>query len=139
LLIEQPFTPNLLAKIEAAPWPYFPVDLLPVMVALATRCEGAIQFWNKIYEGGFAWLPELVKFGAHAVVSDPHRVIVFGNRPMRPAVVESPYIIRAAVALFMLAASIPGHSVVKNADPIKRAHPFFVENLRKLGAEVDWA
>ncbi len=138
LEIESPLTPNLLAKIEAAPWPYFPVDLLPVMVALATRCEGAIQFWNKVYEGGFAWLPELVKFGAHAVISDPHRVIVFGNRPLRPAVVESPYIIRAAVALFMLAASIPGESLVKNADPIRRAHPFFVENLRKLGADVEW-
>jgi UDP-N-acetylglucosamine 1-carboxyvinyltransferase len=80
----------------------------------------------------------LVKFGAHVVVNDPHRVIVFGNRPLRPAVVEAPYIIRAAVALFLVAASIPGRSVVKNADIIKRAHPHFVENLRRLGAEVEW-
>jgi UDP-N-acetylglucosamine 1-carboxyvinyltransferase len=28
--------------------------------------------------------------------------------------------------------------VVKNADTIKRAHPKFVENLRSLGAEVEW-
>jgi 2-polyprenyl-6-methoxyphenol hydroxylase-like FAD-dependent oxidoreductase len=32
----------------------------------------------------------------------------------------------------------PGRSVVKNADTIKRAHPKFVENLRALGAEVEW-
>ncbi len=138
LRTQQPYTSNLLPKIEAAPWPYFPVDLLPPMVALATRAEGVMHFWNKVYEGGFAWLPELVKFGAHAVVSDPHRVIVFGQRPMRPAEVEAPYIIRAAVALYMTAASIEGRSIVKNADPIRRAHPHFAENLRKLGAEIEW-
>ncbi len=138
LQIEAPYTRNLLPKIEAAPWPYFPVDLLPCMIALAVRAQGAIQFWNKVYEGGFTWIPELSKFGAHVVVSDPHRVIVFGDRPLRPTTVDAPYIIRAAVALYMIAASIPGRSIVKNADTIKRAHPNFVENLRSLGADVEW-
>ncbi len=136
--IQQPFTSNLLPKIEAAPWPYFPVDLLPLMIALATKADGVMQFWNKVYEGGFSWLPELTKFGAHAVMSDPHRIIVFGNRPMRPASVEPPYIIRAAVALYMMAASIEGNSVVRKADPIRRAHPYFAENLCKLGADIEW-
>ena len=138
LAVEPPFTANLLQKIEAAPWPYFPVDLLPCMIALAVRAEGAVMFWNKVYEGGFTWMSELSKFGAHVVVSDPHRITVFGAKPLRPAVVEAPYIIRAAVALYMVAASIPGKSVVKNADTIKRAHPNFVENLRSLGAQVEW-
>ena len=138
LVIEAPYTINLLPKIEAAPWPYFPVDLLPCMIALSVRAKGAIQFWNKVYEGGFTWMPELSKFGAHVVVSDPHRIIVFGDRPLRSAIVDAPYIIRAAVALYMVAASIPGRSVVKNADTIMRAHPNFVENLRSLGAEVEW-
>jgi UDP-N-acetylglucosamine 1-carboxyvinyltransferase len=138
LVIETPFTTNLLPKIEAAPWPYFPVDLLPCMIALAVRAKGAMLFWNKVYEGGFTWMPELSKFGAHVVVSDPHRIIVFGDRPLRPAVVDAPYIIRAAVGLYMIAASIPGRSVVKNADTNRRAHPNFVENLQSLGAEVEW-
>lgn len=138
LVVEEPFTTNLLPKIEAAPWPYFPVDLLPCMIALAVKAEGAVMFWNKVYEGGFTWMSELSKFGAHVVVSDPHRITVFGAKPLRPTVVEAPYIIRAAVALYMVAASIPGKSVVKNADTIKRAHPNFVENLRSIGADVEW-
>ncbi len=138
LEVKAPYTTNLLPKIEAAPWPYFPVDLLPIMVALSVQARGAMMFWNKVYEGGFSWLPELTKFGAHVVVSDPHRVIVFGHKPLRPAAVEAPYIIRAAIALFMVAASIPGNSRVKNADPIRRAHPFFVENLQRIGADVSW-
>jgi UDP-N-acetylglucosamine 1-carboxyvinyltransferase len=138
LAVEPTFTPNLLQKIEAAPWPYFSVDLLPLMIALSTRAEGTIHFWNKVYENGFSWMPELAKFGAHVVVGDPHRIVVFGNRPLRPAVVDSPYVIRAAVALTMVAASIPGRSVVRNAEIIKRAHPRFVENLRSLGASLEW-
>ena len=137
-VVETPFTTNMLPKIEAAPWPYFSVDLLPLLIALSTRCEGTIHFWNKVYENGFSWMPELAKFGAHILVSDPHRIVVFGNRPLRPAVVDSPYVIRAAVALTMVAASIPGRSVVRNAEIIKRAHPRFVENLRSLGAELEW-
>ncbi len=138
LQITEPFTSNLLTKIEAAPWPYFSVDLLPLMIALSTRAEGTIHFWNKVYENGFSWIPELAKFGAHAVVSDPHRIVIFGNKPLHPATVDSPYVIRAAVALTMVAASIPGRSVVRNAEIIKRAHPRFVENLRSLGAELEW-
>jgi UDP-N-acetylglucosamine 1-carboxyvinyltransferase len=137
-IIETPYTANLLPKIEAAPWPYFSVDLLPLLIALSVRCEGVIHFWNKVYENGFSWMPELAKFGAHILVSDPHRIVVFGNRPLRPAVVDSPYVIRAAVALTMVAASIPGRSVVRNSEIIKRAHPRFVENLRTLGADLAW-
>jgi UDP-N-acetylglucosamine 1-carboxyvinyltransferase len=72
------------------------------------------------------------------VACDPHRVITYGGRPLSPATVESPYIIRAAIALLMIAASIPGRSVIANADPIRRAHPRFAENLVSLGADVAW-
>ena len=60
------------------------------------------------------------------------------GRPLRPAVVDSPYIIRVAIALLMVAASIPGRSVIRHAAPIRRAHPRFVENLCSLGAQVAW-
>ena len=47
-------------------------------------------------------------------------------------------IVSVAIALFMVAASIPGRSEIRNATPIRRAHPHFVENLRSLGARVEW-
>jgi len=63
MIIKNPYTTNMLPKIEASPWPYFPVDLLPLMMALSVKSKGQIMFWNKMYEGGFLWVPELVKFG----------------------------------------------------------------------------
>jgi UDP-N-acetylglucosamine 1-carboxyvinyltransferase len=138
LKIKEPYTRNLLQKLEAAPWPYFPADLMPLMIALAVKSDGNMMFWNKLYEGGFFWIPEMIKFGAHIVMCDPHRVIVFGDKPLRAASVDAPNIIRATVALLMVALTIKGESVIKNADSIKRAHPNFIENLNKLGADLEW-
>jgi UDP-N-acetylglucosamine 1-carboxyvinyltransferase len=138
LKIVQPYTKNLLQKLEAAPWPYFPADLMPLMIALATRSEGSIMFWNKLYEGGFFWIPEMIKFGAHIVMCDPHRIIVYGNKPLKATQVEAPNIIRATVALMMVALTTEGQSTIRNADSIKRAHPNFVENLNSLGADLEW-
>jgi len=138
LRVREPFTRNILQKVEAAPWPYLPVDLLPIFVALGVRAEGNMMYWNKVYDGALGWTSELSKFGAHAFLSDPHRVITFGGKKLTPAEVESPYIIRVAIALLMVAASIPGRSVILNANPIRRAHPRFAENLRSLGATVEW-
>ena len=138
LKILNPYTKNLLQKLEAAPWPYFPTDLMPLMIALAVKSEGSMMFWNKLYEGGFFWIPEMIKFGGHIVMCDPHRIIVYGNKPLRPANVSSPNIIRATVALMMVALTVEGESTMENADSIKRAHPNFVENLNKLGAELEW-
>ena len=138
LKVVEPFTKNLLQKVEAAPWPYFPTDLLPLIMALAVKAQGNTMFWNKLYEGGLLWIPEMIKFGAHIVMCDPHRVIISGGKEIRPATVDAPNIIRATVALLMVALTIDGESVINNADSIKRAHPNFVENLQKLGAELRW-
>ncbi|MDO9092583.1 MAG: UDP-N-acetylglucosamine 1-carboxyvinyltransferase [Rubrivivax sp.] len=138
LRVKQPFTQNILPKVEAAPWPYLPVDLLPIFVALGVRAEGSMMYWNKVYEGAMGWTSELSKFGGHAFQSDPHRIITFGGKPLAPAEVESPYIIRVAIALLMLACSIPGKSTIKNAAPVRRAHPHFAENIRTLGAQIEW-
>lgn len=139
LEILQPYTENMLQKIESAPWPYFPADLLPLLVALAVECEGNIMFWNKLYEGGFFWIPEMIKFGAHIVMCDPHRIIVFGGKKLHSAKVNAPDIIRATVGLMMVALTVEGESIIHNADSINRAHPHFVENLQKLGADIRWS
>ncbi|MFO0471168.1 MAG: UDP-N-acetylglucosamine 1-carboxyvinyltransferase [Pseudomonadota bacterium] len=138
LRVKAPFTQNILPKVEAAPWPYLPVDLLPIFVALGIRAEGSMMYWNKVYEGAMGWTTELAKFGGHAFMADPHRIVTFGGKPLAPAEVESPYIIRVAIALLMVACSIPGRSVIRNATPVRRAHPRFAENISALGAHVEW-
>jgi UDP-N-acetylglucosamine 1-carboxyvinyltransferase len=138
LTIQEPFTKNMVPRLEIAPWPYFPTDVSPVMMALATKARGEIMIWNKMYEGAMIWVNKLQDFGVKLLTCDPHRVLIWGGRPLHPADVEAPYIIRAAVALFMVAQSIEGESTISNAESIQRAHPLFVERLNELGADVKW-
>jgi UDP-N-acetylglucosamine 1-carboxyvinyltransferase len=138
LQVRKPFTAHLMQKIEAAPWPYLPADLLPIFIALGACASGSALYWNKVYEGALGWTSELAKFGVQATLCDPHRVIVTGGGRLAPAEVESPYIIRVAIALLMIAARIEGRSRIRGADPIRRAHPGFLENLRGLGADMEW-
>ncbi len=138
LVVEENFTSHLITKVEAAPWPYIPADLLPIFIALGVKAEGQMMFWNKVYEGGLTWHTELSLFGAHTLLCDPHRLITFGGDRLAPATVTSPYIIRVAIALLMVASSIEGESTILDADPIRRAHPRFVDNFVALGADVQW-
>ena len=138
LKVGENFTSHLITKVEAAPWPYIPADLLPIFIALGVKAEGETMFWNKVYEGGLTWHTELSLFGAHTLLCDPHRLITFGGGELAPATVTSPYIIRVAIALLMVASSIDGESTILDADPIRRAHPRFVDNFVALGADVQW-
>lgn len=138
LKVEENFTSHLITKVEAAPWPYIPADLLPIFIALGVKAEGQVMFWNKVYEGGLTWHTELSLFGAHTLLCDPHRLITFGGDRLAPATVTSPYIIRVAIALLMVASSIEGESTILDADPIRRAHPNFIDNFVSLGADVQW-
>lgn len=138
LKVEENFTSHLITKVEAAPWPYIPADLLPIFIALGVRAQGQTMFWNKVYEGGLTWHTELSLFGAHTLLCDPHRLITFGGDKLAPATVTSPYIIRVAIAMLMVASSIDGESTILDADPIRRAHPGFVDNFVSLGADVQW-
>ncbi|MEO6388488.1 MAG: UDP-N-acetylglucosamine 1-carboxyvinyltransferase [Croceibacterium sp.] len=138
LKVEENFTSHLITKVEAAPWPYIPADLLPIFIALGVKAEGQTMFWNKVYEGGLTWHTELSLFGGHTLLCDPHRLITFGGNHLAPATVTSPYIIRVAIALLMVASSIDGESTILDADPIRRAHPNFIDNFVSLGADVKW-
>lgn len=136
--VTPPLTAQMTAKIEAAPWPYFPADLLPQAIGVAVGCTGDVLFWNKVYEGALGWSSELLKFGVRAHLSDPHRLIVFGNNRLKPAEVEAPYIIRVVVGLAIAAMQIKGESKILKADPLRRAHPNLIENLSRLGADISW-
>lgn len=134
---EKPFTSNYIPRIEAAPWPYFPVDILPLMIALSLKTNGPTRFWNKVYEGGLFWVTEFLKMNVRLEIMDPHRIMVLGPTDIKPADLDCPGIIRATVALMMAAMAADGTSTLRNIDTIHRAHPDFIKNLQSLGARIE--
>ncbi len=124
--------------VRSQPWPSLPVDLLPVFIPLAIASKGGqVLFHNWMYEAGLFWTSELTKLGANIIMADPHRVIVLGGTKLYGAKLAAPYIIRAVVSMVMTAMIAEGESLILNADALYRGHPYFSDNLRKLGADIE--
>ena len=94
------------------------------------------MYWNKVYDGAMGWTSELsVQRPCGDVRPAPsHRN--FG-KPLGPASVESPAIIRVILVLLDAGRQHPGRWH-RGCPPIRRAHPRFVENLCALGAHIEW-
>ena len=124
--------------VRAQPWPALPVDMLPLYIPLALAAPfGQALFHNWMYEAGLFWTSELSKLGANIVMCDPHRVLITGGNKLKGTTLEAPYIIRATISMIMAGLIAEGETTVLNADAIHRGHPHFVENLKKLGADIE--
>ncbi len=126
-----------LPKLAVAPWPGFPVDVLPVMVTLATKSKGRLLFQNWMYESGFDFIRELVYMGAEIYMSDPQKIIVMEPQTLyKGGNVGSPGIIQGTKAIFLAALADPAKTILHGTDILKRRYPNILETYKKLGANI---
>ena len=134
---EFPMAGRDLPKLAVRPWPGFPVDILPVMITLASKTEGSILFQNWMYESGFDFVRELNYLGAEIYMSDPQKVIV-----MKPVVnfiggeIVAPGIIQGTKAIFLASLADRVETVIHGTDILRRRYPNIFETYRRIGAEV---
>jgi UDP-N-acetylglucosamine 1-carboxyvinyltransferase len=122
-------------KIEDAPWPMFPSDLMSVAIVAATQAHGTALFFEKMFESRMYFVDYLIGMGAGIVVCDPHRVLVTGPSRLHSTHMASPDI-RAGMALLIAALCAKGQSVIDNAQSIDRGYECVDEKLRALGADI---
>ncbi len=123
-------------KIDDAPWPGFPADLMSVAIVVATQAEGTVLFFEKLYESRMFFVDKLIGMGARLILCDPHRVVVVGPSRLHGEIMESPDI-RAGMALVVAALCAQGDSIIKNAGQIDRGYERIDEKLRALGARIE--
>jgi UDP-N-acetylglucosamine 1-carboxyvinyltransferase len=93
-------------KIDDAPWPAFPTDLMSIVITVATQCKGTVLFFEKMFEGRMFFVDHLQNMGAQIILCDPHRVVVVGRRRCAVAAWQSPDV-RAGMALLIAAPRLP--------------------------------
>jgi len=123
-------------KIEDGIWPAVPSDLMSLLIVVATKAEGSVLFFEKMFESRMVWVDRLISMGARIVQCDPHRVLVTGPCDLSGSHQTSPDI-RAGMALILAALSASGESVIENAQMIDRGYQRMDERLRDLGAEIE--
>jgi UDP-N-acetylglucosamine 1-carboxyvinyltransferase len=122
-------------KIDDAPWPAFPTDLMSIVITVATQCKGTVLFFEKMFEGRMFFVDHLQNMGAQIILCDPHRVVVVGPTPLRGGRLESPDV-RAGMALLIAGLAAEGETTIYNIHQIDRGYERVDEKLRRLGAEI---
>jgi UDP-N-acetylglucosamine 1-carboxyvinyltransferase len=122
-------------KIDDAPWPGFPADLISIATVIATQARGAVLIHEKLYESRLFFVDRLIAMGARIVLCDPHRAVVIGPSPLYGQAMVSPDI-RAGMALLIAALCAEGESVIDNVHQIDRGYERIEERLLALGADV---
>ena len=125
-----------IAKIDDAPWPAFPADLISNALVTATQCEGTILIHEKLFESRLFFTDTLISMGARLVLCDPHRVVVIGPSRLKGATVISPDI-RAGMALVIAALCAEGESKIQNIAQIDRGYENIDQRLKKVGASIE--
>ncbi len=126
---------NQVPKIDDAPWPAFPTDLMSIAITVATQCRGTVLFFEKMFEGRMFFVDHLQNMGAQIILCDPHRVVIVGPQTLRGGRVESPDV-RAGMALLIAGLCAEGTTHIYNIHQIDRGYERVDEKLRALGAHI---
>ena len=120
--------------IATLPYPGFPTDLQPMVVAMNAIAEGDAIVTENVFQGRFMFVNELGRLGAKITVDGHHAAITGVNQLSGAPVVATD--IRAGVGLVLAALVADGETIVEDAFHIDRGFPNFAEQLQSLGAEV---
>ncbi|MGD1823293.1 MAG: UDP-N-acetylglucosamine 1-carboxyvinyltransferase [Pleomorphochaeta sp.] len=126
---------GLTNKVDDAPWPGFPADLLSILSVCATQMKGTILLHEKMFESRMFFIDWLIRMGADIILCDPHRVIVNGPTSLKPAIVSSPDV-RAGMALVIAAACCNGISEIQNIYQIERGYENLEQKLGNIGVDI---
>ncbi len=117
------------------PYPGFATDLQPFAVALSAVSSGTSMITENVYEARFRFIEEMMRLGADAR-TDGHPAVVRGVERLSSAPVWASDI-RAGAGLVLAGLCADGVTEVFDIAHIDRGYPYFVENLNRLGAQVD--
>ena len=121
--------------VATLPYPGFPTDLLPMVIALNAIADGDALVTENVFESRFMFVNELARLGAQVSV-DGHHASIHGIPELSGAPVEATDI-RAGAALVLAALVSEGETTIDGAFHIDRGYPDFAEQLQDLGAKVN--
>lgn len=120
--------------VITAPYPGFPTDAQPVLMAALLRAEGESVFRENIFENRFRHVPALRRLGARIELSG-REARVTGVDRLHGAAVEATDL-RGGAAMILAGLSAEGETLVRDEGHVQRGYENLDGCLRSLGAEI---
>ncbi len=120
--------------VVTLPYPGFPTDLQPMVLALNAVAEGTAMVTENVFEARWMFVNELTRLGAE-VRTDGHHAVVRGRAQLSGAPVTA-HDIRAGAALVLAGLVADGVTEVAEVHHVDRGYEGFLASLTALGADV---
>lgn len=116
------------------PFPGFPTDLQPQMMAYLSVADGTSIVTENVFESRFLHVNELRRMGAD-IRTEGHHAVVRGVPSLQGAPVRASDL-RAGAALVIVALSAEGGTEIHDIHHIDRGYEDMAGKLKRLGAEI---
>jgi UDP-N-acetylglucosamine 1-carboxyvinyltransferase len=120
--------------VSTAPFPGFPTDLQPPMMAFLATAEGNSRVEENIFDGRMSHVAQLQRMGAK-IAAEGRGAIIHGVERLQGADLEAENI-RAGAALVVAAVGAEGDSRIRGLEHITRGYEKLEEKLAALGADA---
>jgi UDP-N-acetylglucosamine 1-carboxyvinyltransferase len=116
------------------PYPGFPTDLQPQMMALLATARGTSIVTENVFESRFMFVDELNRMGAD-IRTEGHHAIIRGVERLSAAPVRA-LDIRAGAAMIIAALAADGATEISDPAYVDRGYEHLDVRLASLGAEI---
>lgn len=123
--------------VKTMPYPGFPTDTQPQIMALLTLANGTSVIHESVFDSRLLHIEEFRKMGAKIDVQDNVAIVTGVNKLAGAEVLSSN--LRAGAALIMLALAAEGRTTVRGLEHVWRGYEGLVEKFRSIGAEIEMA
>jgi UDP-N-acetylglucosamine 1-carboxyvinyltransferase len=122
------------ADLVTLPYPGFPTDLQPPIMAMLATAEGTSILTENVFESRFMFVDELNRMGAD-IRTEGHHAVVRGVPRLQSAPVRS-LDLRAGAALIVAALGAEGTTEITDVGHVDRGYEDIDGKLAGLGAEL---
>ncbi|MBQ9986714.1 MAG: UDP-N-acetylglucosamine 1-carboxyvinyltransferase [Oscillospiraceae bacterium] len=134
ITVRCPERPSAIRLVRTMPYPGFPTDAQPPLMALATKCNGTSMFVENIFDGRYRHVSGLSRMGADIKV-EGNVAMVCGVKTLFGCPVEATDL-RGGAALLIAAMAAEGKSEISKVCHIDRGYAAIEKSMCALGADV---
>ncbi len=116
------------------PYPGFPTDLQPQMMAMLAAADGTSIVTENVFESRFMFVDELNRMGAD-IRTEGHHAVIRGVGRLSAAPVRA-LDIRAGAAMIIAGLTADGATAIEDMYHVDRGYQDLESKLRALGAEL---
>ncbi|MGM9551867.1 MAG: UDP-N-acetylglucosamine 1-carboxyvinyltransferase [Clostridia bacterium] len=122
-------------NVKTMPYPGFPTDLQPQIVALLSLAKGSSKVTEDVWDNRFQYVGELKRLGADISISGPTAIIEGVDRLYGAPVKATD--LRAGAALIIAGLAADGTTTINEPIHIDRGYECIEERLSAIGAKIE--